>query len=74
MRVVQPGQFQLGEQAIADIQFDMRSRGDMTQLLMGLQHLYTTPDLRSAVFHLLETHIQPQVDKTGSSGKFVGKS
>ena len=43
MRVVQPQQMQLGEQAIAAIRIDTRSRDDIPKILQGLQHLYTRP-------------------------------
>ena len=44
----------LGELAIADIKFDPKSRDDIPQILRGLQHIYTTPELRKAVFAILE--------------------
>ena len=58
MRVVQPLQMQLGEQAIAAIRIDTRSRDDIPKILQDLQHLYTRPALRNAVFDLLRTHIK----------------
>jgi hypothetical protein len=63
MRVVQSLQPQLGSVAIADIQFDLKSRDDIPQILRGLQHIYINIELRDAVFKLLETHIQPKVDQ-----------
>ena len=69
MRVIQPLQPQLGELAIAAIDIDLKSRDEITQLLRGLQHLYTHADLRGQVFRLLEEHIQPKVNKeTGRPG------
>ena len=69
MRVVQPLQAQLGELAIADIEIDLKSRDEITQLLRGLQHIYTTVDLREKVFQRLEEHIKPETDKeTGRPG------
>ena len=62
MRYVENPQLVLGEDKIARIQFDPRSRDDIPQLLMGLQHLYLTPSLREQVFAILETAIPPEVD------------
>jgi IS5 family transposase len=60
MRVVEPRQTQLGDLAIADIQFDIKSRDDIPQLLKGLQFIYVNDEVRNAVFTLLENHIQPE--------------
>jgi IS5 family transposase len=69
MRIVQSKQPQLGSTAIADIQFDLKSRDDIPQILRGLQYIYVNTDLRNAVFNLLETHIQPDADqKNGRPG------
>lgn len=54
MRTVFPQQLQLGQSDIAAIQFDVRSRDDIPQILQGLQYLYVTPDLRDSVFSILE--------------------
>jgi hypothetical protein len=51
-RVIEP-QMKLGELAIADIKLDPKSRDDIPQILRGLQHIYTTPELRGAVFAIL---------------------
>ncbi len=52
-RVIIP-QLRLGELAIADITLDLKSRDDIPQILRGLQHIYTTPELRSPIFTILE--------------------
>ncbi len=44
----------LGELAIADIKLDPKSRDDIPQILRGLQHIYTTPELREPIFAILE--------------------
>ena len=54
MRQVIVPQMKLGEQAIADIKLDPKSRDDIPQILRGLQHLYTTPELREPIFAILE--------------------
>lgn len=43
----------LGELAIADIKLDPKSRDDIPQILRGLQHIYTTPELRGPIFAIL---------------------
>ena len=45
---------QLGEAAIGAIRLDPKSRDDIPQLLRGLQHIYTTPEVRERVFAILE--------------------
>jgi hypothetical protein len=64
MRVVETQQKTLGTPPVGDIVIDHRSRDDISQLLRGLQHLYTQDKLRTAIFDLLEKHIQPEVSKT----------
>lgn len=53
MRTVIQPQMQLGELAIAAIQLDPKSRDDIPQILRGLQHIYTTPELRESIFAIL---------------------
>jgi IS5 family transposase len=54
MRSVIAQQMKLGELAIADIKLDPKSRDDIPQILRGLQHIYTTPELREPIFAILE--------------------
>ncbi len=63
MRVVHPTQAKLGELSIADIPLDIKSRDDIPQLLRGLQYIYVNESLRRAVFSVLETDIQPTINK-----------
>lgn len=60
---VQPKQLQLGEVDIAGIQFDLRSRDDIPQLLRGLQYLYTEEAIRQEVFQVLEEVVPDDVDE-----------
>jgi hypothetical protein len=53
MRTVIDPQLKLGEEDIAAVVLDPRSRDDIPQLLRGLQHIYTTPELRERVFAIL---------------------
>jgi hypothetical protein len=74
MRTVQPLQPQLSDYSIADIQFDLKSRDDIPQILRGLQYIYVNIELRNAVFKLLDAHIQPDADsKNGRPGMDLWK-
>jgi hypothetical protein len=64
MRKVIDPQLQFGEADIAAIHLDPKSRDDIPQILRGLQYIYTTPELREAVFAILQEVI-PQ----GMEGK-----
>ena len=64
MRQVINPQLQFGEQDVAAIVLDPKSRDDIPQLLRGLQHIYTTPELRARVFAILE-----EVVPMGRNGK-----
>ncbi len=59
----------LGEIAISEIKINLKSRDDIPPLLLGLQHIYTNPELREAVFGILEanilTDINPQNGRPG---------
>lgn len=50
MRTVVHQQLNLGETSVSDITIDLRSRDDIPQLLMGLQYIYNTPELKEKVF------------------------
>jgi len=68
-RLIDNPQRELGAVAIADIKFNPKSRDDIPKILRGLQKVYVTPELREAVFALLDKHIAPTVDKsTGRPG------
>lgn len=66
-KVIEP-QMQLGELAIADIKLDPKSRDDIPQLLRGLQHIYTTPELRGPIFAIL-AEVLPERQVEGKSVK-----
>ena len=48
-------QMQLGEVDISAITFDAKSRDDIPRLLRALQHIWTSLELRSKVFQVLNT-------------------
>ena len=63
MRNVFSPQMSIGQIGIADIQIDVTSRDDIPVILLGLQHIYTTPPLRDAVFKILEEVAPTKLDK-----------
>jgi hypothetical protein len=65
----------LGEVDIAKIKLDPKSRDDIPQLLIGLQHIYTNSALRTAVFTILQD-VMPKSVMTGKDGvanRFKGR-
>ena len=74
MRKAKEMQMKLGEVNIADIEFDLRSRDEIPQLLLGLQHIWCTPELREQVFGILEKIIPEGVSPdTGRPGMGLWK-
>jgi len=74
MRQVESPQIQFGETIISQIEFDPKSRDDIPQLLMGLQHIYTTESTKIEIFRILEAMVPPQVDPTnGRPGMMLWK-
>ena len=72
MRKLEPPTLQFGEVDISKIQFDLRSRDEIPKLLMGLQHIYTTPELKEEVFKILETMIPKGIDpRNGRPGMYL---
>jgi len=62
MRKVIEEQMKVGEVAINDIEFDIRSRDEIPKLLIGLQEIYRNPVVRSEVFAALVKLIPPSVN------------
>lgn len=54
MRDTFPSQRTLGEIDIADITIDVRSRDDIPLILLGLQHIYCTPELKEKIFAIIK--------------------
>ena len=74
MRKVKEMQMKLGEVNIDEIEFDLRSRDEIPQLLLGLQHIWCTPELRELVFGILEKIIPEGVSPdTGRPGMGLWK-
>jgi transposase, IS5 family len=54
IRDIFPSQRTLGETGIADIKIDIRSRDGIPLTLLGLQHIYRTPELKDKAFDILK--------------------
>jgi len=63
MRQVSDIQFRFDQVDINEIEFDERSRDELPRILKGLQHIYTSPEIRKEVFKLLESAIPQNVNK-----------
>lgn len=61
MRDTFPAQRTIGEIDIADIKIDVRSRDDIPLILLGLQHIYCTDDLREKVFEIIKEILPTQL-------------
>ncbi len=62
MRKIIQSQMKIGEVDISQITFDLRCRDEIPKLLMGLQYLYCTAELRKKVFEILQNLIPTGVD------------
>jgi len=64
----------IGEEAIANIKFDPRSRDEIPKLLKGLQAIYCNNELRKQVFEALAELVPPHIDpKNGRNGMELWK-
>jgi hypothetical protein len=69
MRDIIKAQLKLGAVDIADVQFDMRSRDEIPKLLVGLQYIYVSSDIKAKVFTVLEEMLPSHIDShTGRPG------
>ena len=75
MRKVIDMQMKIGELDIKNIEFDLRSRDEIPELLMGLQSIYCDREVRDRVFEVLPDIVPDDVDpNNGRSGmNFYGK-
>lgn len=74
MRKVIESQMKFGEVDISKIEFDLRSRDEIPKLLMGLQYIYCTPELRDEVFQILEEIVPEGTDSdNGRPGMLLWK-
>ena len=73
MRKVVDLQMKFWKKDIADINFDLQSRDEIPKLLIGLQHIYSTREIRDKVFCILK-HIVPRKNhETGRPGMDLWK-
>ena len=63
MRKAVDQQLTFGETDISQIKFDLKSRDDIPQLLMGLQFIYTQKETKEKIFRILEKQIAPNSSK-----------
>jgi hypothetical protein len=64
----------LGQVNISEIELDLSSRDEIPRLLMGLQYIYCTPEVREEVFQILEEMIPRGIDaNTGRPGMLMWK-
>ena len=49
---------------LSEITFDPKSRDDIPPLLLGLQYIFLTPEIREEVFSILLTILPKKVDRT----------
>jgi IS5 family transposase len=74
MRKTIDPQTKLGQVNISQIEFDLRSRDEIPKLLMGLQYIYCTPEIRKQVFRILEEMVPTGTDaNTGRPGMLLWK-
>ncbi len=66
MRTVQVFQLTLGQTAIEEIDLDVRSRDDIPAILLGIQSLYRTKELRNKVLGLLDSRILGLGESSGN--------
>ena len=62
MRKVIDEQMRFGRVDISTIEFDLRSRDEIPKLLMGLQYIYCTDEIRSEVFQILQEMVPAGTD------------
>jgi len=60
MRIVHSPQMSFGQVDISKIKLDPRSRDDIPTILVGLQYIYTTPELHDSIFSIIEQLIPKQ--------------
>ena len=62
MRKVINTQMQIGETDISNVGIDIRSRDEIPRLLLGLQFIYSQPNIRNTIFKLLKQIIPDGVN------------
>jgi len=74
MRQIKDNQLQFGEVDISTIKPDFKSRDEIDKAVIGLQYIYTTPEIRQEVFTVLDKLIPKKISKkTGRPGMDLWK-
>ena len=73
MRKVIDLQMKFWEKDIADINFDLQSRDEITKLLIGLQHIYSTREIREKTFSILRRIVPRKNQEAGRPGMDLWK-
>ena len=73
MRKVIDLQMEFWKKDMANIEFDLKSRDEIPQLLMGLQYIYRTPVIREKVFEVLKQIVPKQSHEKGRPGMDLWK-
>ena len=61
-------QRKLGVISISEVKLPLKSRDELPPILMALQHIYATPELKEEVFRILEERVMRGKKKTGRYG------
>jgi hypothetical protein len=73
MRKVIDLQLEFWKKDISQIRFDLKSRDEIPKVLMGLQHIYTTREIRDEVFNILSQIVPKKSCETGRPGMDLWK-
>ena len=75
MRKILNEQMKLGEKDVSQIKINTKSRDDIPQILLGLQHLYQDKQVIGKIFEVLQQIIPASVDtKNGRPGMDLWKA
>jgi len=67
-------QMKIGEIPISKIEFDLQSRDEIPKILIGLQYIYDSPEMREEIFSILDEIIPEETDlKNGRPGMDLWK-
>jgi hypothetical protein len=73
MRKVIQAQMMFGETDISAVVIDRKSRDDIPQILRGLQHIYTEPEVRERVFEILREVLPTKAKGEGKADPDNGR-
>jgi hypothetical protein len=65
-------QITLGITPISEVKFPLRSRDELPPVLMGLQHIFITPELNEKIFSLLEKRVVGSKRERAAKGWIYG--